>query len=289
MGNAVNLLIFGLGYSASFYAAEAAATFERITATKRAPEVASAGRLTLLPFDGAQERIDPRLRAAVAGADAALVSAAPDAAGDPVLRRLGGEIAAAPKLKTIVYLSTIGVYGDHQGAWIDETAPLRPSNERTRWRVTAENDWLALGERAGKQVYILRLSGIYGPGRSVIEKLREGTAKRLVKPGQVFNRIHVVDIARAIDACFAGAAPSGVYNVTDDEPAPPQDVVAYAAQRLGVAPPPEQDFSEAKLSPMARSFYGENKRVANARLKSGLGVELAYPTYREGVAALVRA
>jgi len=289
MGNAVNLVIFGLGYSASFYAAEAARTFERITATKRAPDVASAGRLHLLPFDGGVEKIDPRLRAAVAEADAALVSAAPDAAGDPVLRRLSDEIAAAPKLKTIVYLSTIGVYGDHQGAWIDETAPLRPANERTRWRVTAENDWLALGGRFGKQVYILRLSGIYGPGRSVIEKLRDGTAKRLVKPGQVFNRIHVADIARAIDACFAGAAPAGVYNVTDDEPAPPQDVVAYAAQALGVAPPPEQDFAEARLSPMARSFYGENKRVANVRMKSGLGVALAYPTYREGVTALAGA
>jgi len=202
----VKLLIFGLGYTAGFYAAEASQTFEQVTATRRAPEVLAEGRFRRLPYDGASEKIDPSVIDALGEADAVLVSAGPDSAGDPVLRRLADKIAAAPKLKKIVYLSTIGVYGDHQGAWIDETSELRPSNDRTRWRVAVERDWLALGERSQKQVFVLRLSGIYGPGRSVIEKLRDGTAKRLVKPGQVFNRIHVADIAQAINACFFGSA-----------------------------------------------------------------------------------
>nr|WP_246664594.1 SDR family oxidoreductase [Rhodoblastus acidophilus] len=280
------MLIFGLGYTAGFYAAEASHVFEQVTATKRAPEVLAEGRFRLLPFDGASDKIDPRVLDALGEADAVLVSAGPDTAGDPVLRRLAEQIAAAPKLKTIVYLSTIGVYGDHGGAWIDETSELRPSNDRTRWRVAVERDWLALGERAQKQVYVLRLSGIYGPGRSVIEKLRDGTAKRLIKPGQVFNRIHVADIAQAINACFAGSAPSGVYNVTDDEPAPPQDVVTYAAELLGVTPPPEQPFEATQLTPMARSFYGENKRTSNKKMREVLGITPKFPTYREGIGGL---
>jgi nucleoside-diphosphate-sugar epimerase len=283
----VNLLIFGLGYTASFYAAEAAKNFTQITATKRKPEVLSEGRLRLLPFDGASATVDPRVLESLENADALLVSAAPDSSGDPVLRRLAEKIAAAPNLTKIVYLSTIGVYGDHQGAWIDETADLRPSNDRTRWRVKAEQDWITLGENTGKQVYILRLSGIYGPGRSVIEKLRDGTAKRLIKPGQVFNRIHVADIAQTIDACFFQDAPSGAYNVTDDEPAPPQDVVTYAAELLKLTPPPEQPFETTQLTPMARSFYGENKRVANRKMKTTLAVELSFPEYRSGVKSLV--
>jgi len=257
-----------------------------VTATRRAPEIATKGRLRLLPFDGASESVDPRVRGALAEAEALLVSAGPDAQGDPALRRLAAEIGAAPHVRKIVYLSTIGVYGDHQGAWIDESAEARPSNERTRWRVAVEKQWLDLGAKTGKQVYILRLSGIYGPGRSVLDKLRDGSAKRLIKPGQVFNRIHVADIARAIDACFLGPAEGGVFNITDDEPAPPQDVVTYGAKRLGVEPPPEQPFVAAELTPMARSFYGENKRVANKKMKEKLGVILAFPTYREGIKAL---
>ncbi|MBB4198654.1 NAD(P)-dependent oxidoreductase [Rhodoblastus sphagnicola] len=283
----MNLLIFGLGYSAGFYAAEAAQVFQQVTATKRAPKATAEGRCRLLPFDGDADAIDPRLIEALDAADALLVSAAPTAEGDPVLRRLAEKIAATRRLRKIVYLSTIGVYGDHQGAWIDETSELRPSNDRTRWRVTAENDWLALGARTGKQVYVLRLSGIYGPDRSVIEKLRDGTAKRLIKPGQVFNRIHVADIAQTINACFTGSAPGGVYNVTDDEPAPPQDVVTYAAELLGIEPPPEQEFVAAQLSPMARSFYGDNKRVRNAKIVADLGVKLRFPTYRQGIEALL--
>lgn len=285
----VNLLVFGLGYTAGIYAAHAVAHFDHVTGTKRAPQGDAIGRVTILPFDGAEEAVDSRLRAALREADALLVSAGPDALGDPVLRRLEAEIAAAPRLKKIVYLSTIGVYGDHGGHWIDESAEARPSNARSRTRLEAEAQWLALGARSGKPVYVLRLSGIYGPGRNVLVKLREGTAKRLVKPGQVFNRIHVADIASAIDACLLADAPAGIYNVTDDEPAPPQDVVLYAAILLGVAPPPEKDFVAAELTPMARSFYGENKRVSNMRMKRDLGVELAFPTFREGIAALAGA
>ncbi len=281
----MNLMIFGLGYTAGFYAAEAGGAFARVTATKRAPEIEMAGRLQLLPFDGASEKVDPRLLTALREADALLVSAGPDEAGDPVLRRLAAEVAAAPRLKKIVYLSTIGVYGDHGGAWIDETAKTEPSNRRSQQRLIAEQQWLDLATDA-RAVYVLRLSGIYGPGRNVLLKLRDGTARRLVKPGQVFNRIHVADIVQAIDACLVRAAPGGVYNVTDNEPAPPQDVVTYAAGLLGVEPPPERPFEETPLTPMQRSFYGENKRVSNARMKRDLGVALAFPTYREGMAAL---
>ncbi len=285
----MKLMIFGLGYTASYYAAEASGAFAQVTATKRAPQVETSGGFSLLPFDGASETVDPRLIAALAEADAILVSAGPDEHGDPVLRRLAKEIAAAPKLKKIVYLSTIGVYGDHDGEWIDETAQVKPSNLRSRQRLAAEAEWLALARASGKEVYVLRLSGIYGPGRNVVVKLREGTAKRLVKPGQVFNRIHVEDISRAINACLLGPAPGGIYNVTDDEPAPPQDVVAYAAEQIGVAPPPEKPFEETPLSPMQRSFYGENKRVSNRRMKALLDFDLAFPTYREGIGALVEA
>lgn len=282
----MNLLIFGLGFTAEHYAAHHAAAFSNVTATRRAPLAESFGPVRLLPFDSAAEETDPRLRAALAEADALLVSAGPDAEGDPVLRRLATEITAAPRLKKIVYLSTIGVYGDRKGQWVEESAELEPVSERSAVRVKVERDWTALAAATGRTLYILRLSGIYGPGRNVLVNLREGKARRLVKPGQVFNRIHVEDIGRAIVACLGGAAPGGVYNVTDNEPAPPQDVIAYAAGLLGVTPPPEQDFATADLSPMARSFYGENKRVSNAKMKTLLGVEPLYPTYREGIGAI---
>jgi nucleoside-diphosphate-sugar epimerase len=283
----VKLVIFGLGYTASFYGLHHAKAFAEVIGTKRAPKPETLGRVKLLPFDGAAENVDPRVAAAIMEADALLISAGPDENGDPVLRRLAREIAGAPKLKKIVYLSTIGVYGDHDGEWIDETAQPKPSNLRSRQRLAAEAEWLALARVKGKEVFVLRLSGIYGPGRNVLVKLREGTAKRLIKPGQVFNRIHVEDIAQAIDACFTGRAPGGVYNVTDDEPAPPQDVVTFAAELVGMQPPPETAFEETPLTPMQRSFYGENKRVSNRRMKALLDLDLVFPTYREGIGALI--
>jgi nucleoside-diphosphate-sugar epimerase len=215
-----------------------------------------------------------------------LISIPPGDRGDLVLAHFAETIASVARLDRIVYLSTIGVYGDHQGAWIDEDAPLEPNSTRNGARAIAEQQWLALGERTGKKITILRLAGIYGPGRNALVNLREGKARRIVKPGQVFNRIHVEDITRAIEAAFAANAPSGIFNVTDDEPAPPQDVIAYAAELLGMEPPPEVQFESGDLTPMARSFYSSNKRVSNRRLKQQLGVTLAHPTYRDGLRAL---
>jgi nucleoside-diphosphate-sugar epimerase len=229
---------------------------------------------------------DPEVQERLISATHLLVSIPPDESGDPVLAHFADAITNAPDLGRIVYLSTIGVYGDHNGAWIGEDASAEPNSARNRARVAAEQEWIALGERAGKKISILRLAGIYGPGRNALVNLREGKARRLVRPGQVFNRIHVEDIARAIEAAFALRAPSGIFNVTDDEPAPPQDVIAYAAGLLGIQPPPEIPFERADLTPMARSFYSSNKRVSNRRMKECLGVRLAYPTYRQGLRAL---
>lgn len=292
-GTAVKLFIFGFGYSASHFARSRAGRFTRIFGTQRSSSSAAAlagNGVTGLWFDGA--RHDPALPDHLAQVDAALVSIPPDGAADPALRALRNEIAAAPRLRGIVYLSTIGVYGDHDGAWVDETSATQPGSARNRARIGVEQEWLALGQATGKAVFILRLAGIYGPGQNVLEKLREGTAQRIVKPGQVFNRVHVEDIARATGAAFAAGAQGGgggIFNVADDEPAPPQDVMLFGADLLGVAPPPPLDFATAALSPMARSFYGENKRVRNSKLKRELGVDLAFPTYREGLRALAGA
>lgn len=284
----LNLVIFGLGYSCAAFARRGRPRFDRIVSTVR-----SAARAGELSEAGFPVRVFPgeevSLEADLAQADALLSSIPPDEAGDPALARFADAIAAAPHLRWIGYLSTIGVYGDHGGAWIDETTPPRPLSARSRWRLAAEEAWLALGAASGKPVQVFRLAGIYGPGRSAFDRLADGTAKRLVKPGQVFNRIHVDDIAAVLGASLARPRPGAVYNVSDDEPAPPQDVVAYAAGLAGIEPPPETPYGEAELSPMARSFYGENKRARNRLLREELGVELAYPTYREGLAAIAAA
>jgi nucleoside-diphosphate-sugar epimerase len=213
----------------------------------------------------------------------------PDAAGDPVLDRHGPEIAALPGLAWVGYLSTTGVYGDRGGGWVDEASALRPSGERGRRRVAAEAGWLDLWQRHGVPVQVFRLAAIYGPGRSAIDQLRAGTARRIDKPGQVFSRIHVDDLAAVLAASMARPRPAGVYNVCDDEPAPPEAVTAYAAGLLGIAPPPLAPFAEAELSPMARSFFDDNKRVSNRLIKTELGVTLAYPDYRAGLAAILAA
>jgi nucleoside-diphosphate-sugar epimerase len=224
------------------------------------------------------------VEAAVAGAEAILVSIPPADGGDPALRRYGAALARA-RPRWVGYLSTTAVYGDRQGGWVDETAAFAPVSERGRWRVAAEAAWLA----SGLPVHVFRLAGIYGPGRSALDKLREGRAHRVVKPGQVFSRIHVDDLAGVLLASMARPAPGRTYNVADDEPAPPQDVVAYAAGLLGLPVPPEVPFAAAELSPMARSFYLESKRVANRRIKEELGVRLAYPDFRAGLRALLAA
>ncbi|WP_371679619.1 SDR family oxidoreductase [Microvirga sp. KLBC 81] len=192
----------------------------------------------------------------------------------------------APRLRWIGYLSTVGVYGDAQGAWVDENTPTQPVNERSRHRVTAEGQWLAFGKRGSVAVQIFRLAGIYGPGRNALRKVADGTARRIIKPGQVFNRIHTADIAQVLMASIEHPSRSAIYNVADDEPGPPQDVITYAARLLGLEPPPEVSFEAATLNAMARSFYRDNKRVRNVRIKDELGVRLRFPTYREGLDAL---
>jgi nucleoside-diphosphate-sugar epimerase len=273
-----SILIFGAGYSAQAFA-RANAVGARIAGTTRSAEkFAALERAGIAPllFDGAAT---PEIKRALAEATHLVVSAAPGETGDPVLDAAREAIVrAAPNLRWIGYLSTVGVYGDHGGGWVDETSACRPVSDRSRWRAEAERQWLALGREIGRPVAVLRLSGIYGPGRNAFVNLENGTARRLVKPGQVFNRIHVADIAGALWH-LAGRAQGGVFNVTDDEPAPPQDVVAYAASLMGVEPPPEIAFETAALTPMARSFYGENKRVSNAAIKAA-GYRFRFPDYR---------
>ena len=285
-GSDSRLFIFGVGYAAGRFASTLGRGFAAVSGTTRsaasAAELQAAG-IAPLVFDGMgrSDRVATALRAATH----LLVSIPPGEAGDPVLRHHAADIAAAPRLASIVYLSTVGVYGDHGGGWVDEDTTPRPVSRRSALRLEAEQSWRELASPAGVPLAILRLAGIYGPGRNALVNLREGTARRLVKPGQVFNRIHVDDIATAIEAAFAHRA-AGIFNVADDEPAPPQDVVAFAAGLLEIEPPPEASFDTAELSPMARSFYGENKRVANRRLKEALGVMLRHPSYREGLAQL---
>ena len=214
-----------------------------------------------------------------------LVSVAPVESGDPVIELAGDQISAARHLKWVGYLSTTAVYGDHKGGWVDETTPLAPTTERGRARARAESAWAALG----LPLHIFRLAGIYGAGRGPLEKVRRGTARRIVKEGQVFSRIHVEDIAAVLAASIERPDPGAIYNVCDDEPAPPDQVIEHAALLLGLPVPPTVDLDSAEVSPMARSFYAESKRVRNNRIKDELGVTLNYPDYRSGLAALLDA
>lgn len=284
------LFCFGLGYSASVLARRLKAEGWQVAGTSMTPEGArrlgEAGYHAHV-FDGRAACLS--LREELANATHILVSIPPDPSGDPVLRWHGQDIEAARSLRWIGYLSTIGVYGDHGGAWVDENTPAHPTAERSMRRLAAEQAWLKLAHTCAKQVQIFRLAGIYGPGRSAIESLRSGTARRIIKPHQVFNRIHVDDIASVLKAAMAGHGTQALYNVTDNEPAPPQDVMAFAARLLGMDAPPEVPFERAELTDMAATFYAENKRVRNARLSADLGVVLTYPTYREGLRAILAA
>lgn len=274
----VRLFVFGLGYSANRFIAQHGDRFTGITGTVRTGGTSAAEGLETLAFN--QDAADPTIADRLASADLLLVSVPPGADGDPVLQAFGAQIAASG-IRRIVYLSSVGVYGDHQRAWIDETAPVSGEGRR-KARIDAEAGWRAV---AGDRTTILRIAGIYGPGRNALENLKAGKAHRIVKPGQVFNRIHLDDIATAIAAAFDHPQ-TGIWNLCDDEPAPPQDVVTFAATLMGITPPPEQNFDDAEMSPMARSFYASNNRISNARLKGELGVKLAFPTYREGLTAL---
>lgn len=250
--------------------------------TTRSPEKADA-----VAASGAEPLVWPGtdISGVLQQADALLISAGPGADGDPVLNALRDEItAAAARFEWVGYLSTTGVYGDHAGGWVDESTPLTPSTKRGLARVEAEAAWQAIPDL---KLHIFRLAGIYGPGRGPFSKVRKGTARRIIKQGQVFSRIHVEDIAQVLQASLAQPNPGAIYNLCDDDPAPPQDVIAYAAELLGVPLPPAVDFETADMTPMARSFYAESKKVRNDRIKQELGVQLMYPDYRTGLEALL--
>jgi nucleoside-diphosphate-sugar epimerase len=276
------LFCFGLGYSAGFLARDLAAKAWQIAGTSRE---GTAAPFRLQRFDRAHPL--GTAGALLAGTSHLLISIPPDDTGCPVFDCHGGDIAALRELRWIGYLSSTNVYGDRGGDWVDEATPLAPSGERGRRRAAAEAHWLELGRRSGIPVEIFRLAAIYGPGRSALDALRAGTARRIVKPGQVFSRIHVADLAAALAAAMARPKAGAVYNICDDEAAPPDEVVAYAASLLNMTPPPLEDFATAALSPMARSFYDDSKRVSNRRMKDELGVLLRYPSYREGLKALL--
>jgi nucleoside-diphosphate-sugar epimerase len=280
------LFCFGLGYTAQALARRLSAEGWRIAGTTRATDQhahLADEDFEIHGFTRERPLADPV--AALAGTTHVLVSIGPDEAGDPVLVRHLADLRQCTALEWLGYLSTTGVYGDRGGAWVDEADAVAPSMPRTRRRVAAEGHWLA----SGLPAHILRLAGIYGPGagRNALAAVRAGTAQRIVKPGQVFGRVHVDDIVQVLCASMARPNPGAIYNVADDEPAPPQDVIAFACELLGVAPPPEVPYEQAELSPMARSFYADNRRVDNARIKRELGVKLRYPTYREGLRAIL--
>lgn len=252
----------------------------RIIATTRSADKADALRAT-----GVEPLMWPGtpLGAALGQATHLLTSIAPDENGDPILAAHGDEIAAA-SLEWVGYLSTTGVYGDHQGSWVDEETPLTPSTKRGQYRVVAEREWQDLGVAP----HIFRLAGIYGPTRGPFAKVRDGNSRRIIKPNQVFSRIHVDDIAQTLAASIAQPNPGRIYNVCDNDPAPPEDVIGYAAELLGLPIPPAESWDKADMTPMARSFYAESKRVRNDRIKQELGVKLIHPTYHEGLRALLQ-
>ncbi len=284
----MKLFAFGLGYCAQDFIARFGDLFDSITGTVRNAEKAkelASERIATFVFG--PDREDPKLAETMLAADVLLISIPPGVSVDPVLARFGHRIANLQRPQIIIYLSSVGVYGDRQGEWVDETRAPAPSSPRSVTRLQAEKSWAAIGKAKDKTVHILRLAGIYGPGRNALINLKEGKARRLVKPDQVFNRVHVEDISRAIAAAIAHEGPGGIWNVADDAPSPPQDVVAYAAMLMGVEPPPEEPVETAEnLTPMKRSFFAENKRASNRKLKEELRVDLAYPTYRVGLDAL---
>ncbi|MFM2044082.1 MAG: hypothetical protein RLY86_2658 [Pseudomonadota bacterium] len=289
------IFIFGLGYSAQVLARDLLARGLRVAGTTRNSAKAAALRAQgIEPFLFDRGRpLDP---GALTGTTHLLSSVPPDGApggtGDPVLDHHGADIAAlagggqgSGGLRWVGYLSTTGVYGDTAGAWVDEDSAVNPASPRGRARAAAEAAWLDLNRRQGVPVHLFRLPGIYGPGRSSIDSLRAGTARRIDKPGQVFSRIHAADIAQVLAASMARPRGGAIYNVCDDEPAPAHEVVRFAAALMGIDPPPLEPFDPATLSPMAASFYAETKRVRNDRMKAELGIRLRYPTYRDGLGA----
>lgn len=270
-----SLYCFGLGYSALQLAGRLRAMGWRVGGTVRSLEKAASLGARGIEADVFEDAAAPR------PASDWLISIPPGKTGCPAFLKAG---QGASQARSVTYLSTTGVYGDLGGGWAFEWSPLNPQSARARGRVLAETQWAS----TGRPLAIVRLPGIYGPGRSPFDKVREGTARRIIKTGQVFSRVHVDDIASGLEAIVLSGA-SGVFHLTDDEPAPPENVTAYAAERLGLPVPPDEAFATANLSPMAASFYSECKRVSNARAKAALGWRPAWPTYREGLRAILEA
>ncbi|MCZ8177564.1 MAG: SDR family oxidoreductase [Rhizobium sp.] len=276
----MRMMIFGAGYSGKAIGKLLSGQGASVAGTTRSAEKGKAlEEASIRPFLFDGTSLSEALLAELAETTHLVQSIAPGSEGDPLIRLCGqaGIKAIMPKLEWIAYLSTVGVYGDHYGAWVNEETELKPVSVRSVERVEAEQAWQVVAARDGLPLAILRLSGIYGPGRNTFLNLANGTARRLVKKDQVFNRIRVEDIATAT-AFLAEPRTAGIFNVTDDLPSPPQDVVTEAARLMGMEAPPEQPFETADLTPMARSFYGENKRVSNAKIKT-LGFNLQYPNY----------
>ncbi|WP_417267774.1 SDR family oxidoreductase [Celeribacter baekdonensis] len=281
-----HLFSFGHGYSAQTLARRLLPQGWAITGTTRsankAQEFDSAG---VAPLVLGQDPILPRLSQATH----LLISAAPGPDGDPMLHHYREALVeAAPHLTWVGYLSTTGVYGDHGGDWVTEETALTPATKRGIARVEAEAAWQSFTRDLGLNLSIFRLAGIYGPGRGPFAKVRSGKARRIIKPGQIFSRIHVEDIAQVVEAAIHRPELSGIYNVCDDLPVPPQDVIGYAAELLGLPLPPEEDFATADMTPMARSFYAESKKVSNEKMKRDLSVNLIYPDYKTGLKALLK-
>jgi nucleoside-diphosphate-sugar epimerase len=276
------LLILGYGYSARRIARDVRGLVTETIGTVRSPQ-SSDGDIRLLPYDG--EAASPELADVFSRASHLLVSIPAGEGGDPFLRHNVPLLSGAPKLRWIGYLSTVGVYGNYGGAWVSERTTPHARQARSTRRLESEKAWQKLADERQTPLAIFRIAGIYGPGRNALKNLADGTARRIVKPDQVFNRIHVDDIGATLAAAVEKDA-AGIFNLADDEPCPPQDVVEFAANLMGAPVPPEIPFENADLSPMARSFYGENKRVSNRRIKDELGVALRYPTYREGLESL---
>ncbi len=280
------LFCFGIGFSAEALINHLPVAEWTVAGTVRDPD--KARHLLKTGVDvhiWSGETLSDELVAKLHASNHVLISVPPDENGDPVLNAAADAIRSIPSLNWLGYLSTTGVYGDTRGAWVDESAELHPSSERSQRRVAAEQGWLRLHQDHGLPVHIFRLAGIYGPGRSVFNQIRNKRAKRIDKPGHAFSRIHVDDIARVLAASIAKPNPGAIYNVCDNEPAPPAEVTAYACGLLGIDPPPLEDFEDVKdrMSPMALSFWNDNRRVDNARIRNELGVKFRHPSYRSGL------
>ncbi len=284
-----HLFAFGLGYSAQALADRLLADGWRVTGTCRSPQKAealAARGIEVLVFDPAAGAI-PDLTALDA-ATHIVSSIAPDRDGDPVLNALSERLEVAKDIVWTAYLSTTGVYGDSGGDWVDESSPTHPTLDRAKRRVAAENAWMALHAHHGHPVHIFRLAGIYGPGRSVFDTIKAGKARRIDRPGHLFGRIHVEDIATTLLASIANPNPGAIYNVCDDKPAAPADVTTHACALLGIDPPPLMSFEDAvrDMSAMGRTFWEDNRKVSNRRIRDELKVMLRHPDYQAGLRSI---